>query len=152
TIAGFCGCAGTATRSIRTNLFSARFRVRTPKRPGKGDLRHPAGYQVHRLTANGQTFYVYKNESADLALVGREAEYQRFYREMAGPDRRAENDDRATEWTAWLREVSPMSRSCGVTGDDLMIAKSATRPTRPRAELLKPLGYSWTYGILANHT
>lgn len=38
----------------------------------------PLAYQVHRLTANGQTFYVYKNESADLALVGREAEYQRL--------------------------------------------------------------------------
>ena len=36
-------------------------------------------YHVHRATVNGHVFYVYKDEKAGLADVGREPEYQRYH-------------------------------------------------------------------------
>jgi hypothetical protein len=39
-------------------------------------------YKVERGTVNGKTFYVFKDEKAGVAYVGRELEYQR-YRQLA---------------------------------------------------------------------
>jgi hypothetical protein len=96
-ILGFGGCASTPPASAEQTLLSAGFRIRTPSTPRQKEIfaTLPA-YQVHKLTAKGQTYYVYKDQGKGVAFVGREAEYQR-YRQFVRRDNAAAGDDRAME-------------------------------------------------------
>ena len=64
-----------------TSLLSAAgFRARTPQTPQQQQIYAALPpYQVERATVKGkEVFYVYKDEKAGLAYVGREQEYQRY--------------------------------------------------------------------------
>jgi hypothetical protein len=61
-------------------LTAAGFRARTPQTPKQQQIYATLpSYQVHRATVNGKTFYVYKDEKAGVAYIGREQEYQRYH-------------------------------------------------------------------------
>ena len=53
-------------------------------------------YQVERATVKGHVFYVYKDEKAGVAYVGREQEYQRYH-ELAVQQQIAQNYYMAAE-------------------------------------------------------
>jgi len=74
------GCAGVGSGNTTSLLSAAGFRVRTPQTPKQQQIYAalPA-YQVQRATVPGKgTFYVYKDEKAGVAYVGREQEYQNY--------------------------------------------------------------------------
>jgi hypothetical protein len=73
------GCAGMGAGNTTSLLSAAGFRARTPQTPKQKQIYAalPA-YRVHRATVNGKVFYVYKDEKAGVAYIGREAEYQRY--------------------------------------------------------------------------
>ena len=74
------GCAGVGSGNTTSLLSAAGFRVRTPQTPKQQQIYAALPpYQVHRATVNGKTFYVYKDEKAGVAYVGREQEYQRYH-------------------------------------------------------------------------
>jgi hypothetical protein len=82
TLAGtilLAGCAGMTSANTESLLSAAGFRVRTPQTPKQQQIYAALPpYQVHRATVNGKVFYVYKDEKAGVAYVGREPEYQRY--------------------------------------------------------------------------
>ena len=89
------GCAGTTPVHPGQTLASAGFRLRTPETPKQKQIYASLpDRQVHRLTIQGQTYYLYKDASKGLVLVGREAEYQR-YRQMAHQEVMEENNTTA---------------------------------------------------------
>ncbi len=74
------GCAGVGSGNTKSLLTAAGFRGRTPQTPKQQQIYAALPpYQVHRATVNGKTFYVYKDEKAGIAYVGREQEYQRYH-------------------------------------------------------------------------
>ena len=74
------GCAGVGSGNTTSLLTAAGFRARTPQTPKQQQIYAALPpYQVHRATVNGKTFYVYKDEKAGVAYVGREQEYQRYH-------------------------------------------------------------------------
>ena len=60
------------------------------------NLRCPATLPVDRATVKGHVFYVYKDEKAGVAYVGREQEYQRYH-ELAVQQQIAQNYYMAAE-------------------------------------------------------
>ena len=71
------GCAGMASSNTESLLTAAGFRARTPQTPKQQQIYAALPpYQVQRATVNGKVFYVYKDEKAGVAYVGREQEYQ----------------------------------------------------------------------------
>ena len=74
------GCAGVGSGNTTSLLTAAGFRARTPQTPKQQQIYAALPpYQVHRATVNGKTFYVYKDEKAGIAYIGREQEYQRYH-------------------------------------------------------------------------
>jgi hypothetical protein len=74
------GCAGVGSGNTTSLLTAAGFRARTPQTPKQQQIYAALPpYQVHRATVNGKTFYVYKDQKAGIAYVGREQEYQRYH-------------------------------------------------------------------------
>jgi hypothetical protein len=75
----FASCAEMATNNTKSLLSSAGFHTLTPQTPLQKEIYAalPA-YKVSRATAKGKTFYVFKDEKAGLAYVGREQEYQNY--------------------------------------------------------------------------
>jgi hypothetical protein len=73
------GCAAMQSGNTTSLLTAAGFRARTPQTAKQKQIYAslPA-YKVHRVTVKGQVFYVYKDEKAGLAYIGREQEYQRY--------------------------------------------------------------------------
>jgi hypothetical protein len=73
------GCAEMQSANTTNLLSAAGFRARTPQTPKQQQLYAalPA-YKVERATVQGHVFYVYKDEKAGVAYVGREQEYQRY--------------------------------------------------------------------------
>jgi hypothetical protein len=82
TLAGtilLAGCASMTSSNTESLLSAAGFRVRTPETPKQQQIYTALPpYKVHRASVNGNVFYVYKDEKAGVAYVGREAEYQRY--------------------------------------------------------------------------
>ena len=74
------GCAGLESGNTTSLLSAAGFRARTPQTPQQQQIYAALPpYQVERATIKGKgVFYVYKDEKAGLAYVGREPEYQRY--------------------------------------------------------------------------
>jgi len=73
------GCAEMASSNTTSLLSAAGFRVRTPETPKQKEIYAalPA-YKVERATVKGHVFYVYKDEKAGIAYIGREQEYQQY--------------------------------------------------------------------------
>ena len=74
------GCAGVGPANTTSLLTAAGFRTRTPETPKQQELYAALPpYHVERATVKGKgVFYVYKDEKAGVAYVGREQEYQQY--------------------------------------------------------------------------
>ena len=74
------GCAGVGSGNTTALLSAAGFRARTPQTPRQQELYAALPpYQVERAAVKGKgVFYVYKDEKAGVAYVGREQEYQHY--------------------------------------------------------------------------
>jgi hypothetical protein len=74
------GCAEMGAGNTTSLLTAAGFRPRTPQTPKQQEIYAALPpYTVERATVKGKgVFYVYKDEKAGLAYIGREAEYQRY--------------------------------------------------------------------------
>lgn len=91
------GCAGMASSNTESLLTAAGFRARTPQTPKQQQIYAALPpYQVQRATVNGKVFYVYKDEKAGVAYVGREQEYQ-SYQQLAIQQQIAQNQIAAAE-------------------------------------------------------
>jgi hypothetical protein len=86
------GCAGMGSANTTSLLTAAGFRARTPQTPKQQQIYAALPpYQVERATVPGKgVFYVYKDEKAGLAYVGREQEYQ-HYQQLAIQQQVAQN-------------------------------------------------------------
>ena len=101
TVAGailLAGCAGMGSSNTESLLSAAGFRVKTPQTPKQQQIYAAVPpYQVQRATVPGKgVFYVYKDEKAGVAYVGREPEYQR-YQQLAIQQQIAQNQIAAAE-------------------------------------------------------
>src|SRR5262249_19940868 len=73
------GCAEMGSGNTTSLLSAAGFRVRTPQTPKQQQMFAALPpYKIERATVNGHVFYIYKDEKAGVAYIGREAEYQRY--------------------------------------------------------------------------
>ena len=91
------GCAEMGSGNTTSLLTAAGFRARTPQTPKQQQLYAALPpYKVERATVQGHVFYVYKDEKAGVAYVGREAEYQR-YQQLAIQQQIAQNQIAAAE-------------------------------------------------------
>ena len=73
------GCAEMGSGNTTSLLSAAGFRLRTPQTPKQQQMYAALpSYKVERATVQGHTFYVYKDEKAGVAYVGREQEYQNY--------------------------------------------------------------------------
>ena len=73
------GCAEMESGNTTSLLTAAGFRARTPQTPKQQAIYAALPpYTVQRATVKGKIFYVYKDEKAGLAYIGREQEYQRY--------------------------------------------------------------------------
>jgi hypothetical protein len=86
------GCAGVGSENTTSLLSAAGFRVRTPQTPKQQQIYAALPpYQVQRAQVQGKgVFYVYKDEKAGVAYIGREQEYQR-YQQLAIQQQIAQN-------------------------------------------------------------
>lgn len=76
---GLNGCASLDAPNQRSLLAAAGFRVKTPQTARQQELfAQLTPYRVHRATAKGKVFYIFKDERNGVAYVGGEAEYQRY--------------------------------------------------------------------------
>ena len=100
TLAGtilLAGCASMGSANTTSLLTAAGFRARTPQTPKQQQMYAALPpYQVQWATVKGQVFYVYKDEKAGVAYVGREQEYQR-YQQLAIQQQIAQNQYMAAE-------------------------------------------------------
>jgi hypothetical protein len=107
------GCAEMGSANTTSLLTAAGFRARTPQTPKQQEIYAALPpYKVERATIQGKgVFYVYKDEKAGLAYVGREQEYQR-YQQLAIQQQIAQNYymaaemDRAAAW-GWYGAWGP---------------------------------------------
>jgi hypothetical protein len=107
------GCAEMETANTTSLLSAAGFRARTPQTPKQKEIYAalPA-YHVERATIKGKgVFYVYKDEKAGIAYVGREQEYQRYqqlaiHQQIAQDYYMAAEMDRAAAW-GWYGAWGP---------------------------------------------
>ena len=92
------GCASMGSANTESQLSAAGFRVKTPQTPRQQQIYASLPpYQVQRATVPGKgVFYVYKDEKAGVAYVGREQEYQR-YQQLAIQQQIAQNQIAAAE-------------------------------------------------------
>ncbi len=99
------GCASMGSANTTSLLTAAGFRARTPQTLRQKQIYAALPpYQVLRATVPRRgVFYVYKDENAGLAYIGREAEYQR-YQQLAIQQQIAQNYYMAAEMeqaSAW---------------------------------------------------
>jgi hypothetical protein len=92
------GCESMGSANTTSLLTAAGFRARTPQTPKQQQIYAALPpYQVEHATIPGKgAFYVYKDEKAGIAYIGREPEYQR-YRELAIQQQIAQNYYMAAE-------------------------------------------------------
>jgi hypothetical protein len=72
-------CAEMEATNTKSLLSAAGFHTITPTTPLQKEVyaQMPA-YHVERISKGNKTVYAYKDESAGIAYVGHEAEYQRY--------------------------------------------------------------------------
>lgn len=92
------GCESMGSANTTSLLTAAGFRARTPQTPKQQQIYAALPpYQVERATVPGKgVFYVYKDEKAGIAYVGREQEYQQ-YQQLAIQQQIAQNYYMAAE-------------------------------------------------------
>ena len=91
------GCAEVGSGNTTSLLTAAGFRAHTPQTPRQQQIYAALPpYQVERATVKGHVFYVYKDEKAGVAYIGREPEYQRYH-ELAVQQQIAQNYYMAAE-------------------------------------------------------
>ena len=107
------GCAQMQSANTTSLLSAAGFRARTPQTPTQQQIYAALPpYQVERATVKGKgVFYVYKDEKAGLAYIGREQEYQRYqqlaiHQQIAQDYYMAAEMDRASAW-GWYGAWGP---------------------------------------------
>jgi hypothetical protein len=107
------GCAEMGSANTTSLLSAAGFRARTPQTPKQQQIYAALPpYHVERATVPGKgVFYVYKDEKAGLAYVGREPEYQRYqqlaiHQQIAQDYYMAAELDRASAW-GWYGAWGP---------------------------------------------
>ena len=107
------GCAEMESANTTSLLSAAGFRARTPQTPKQQQIYAALPpYKVERATIQGKgVFYVYKDEKAGLAYVGREPEYQRYqqlaiHQQIAQDYYMAAEMDRASAW-GWYGAWGP---------------------------------------------
>ncbi len=95
------GCAGVGSGNTTALLSAAGFHARTPETPKQQELYAALPpYQVERAAVKGKgDFYVYKDEKAGVAYVGRKQEYQR-YQQLAIQQQIAQDQYMATQMQA----------------------------------------------------
>jgi hypothetical protein len=86
------GCAEMGSGNTTSLLSAAGFRARTPQTPKQQQMYAALPpYQVERAQVPGKgVFYVYKDEKAGVAYIGREREYQ-AYQQLAIQQQIAQN-------------------------------------------------------------
>ena len=85
------GCESMGSANTTSLLTAAGFRARTPQTPKQQQIYAALPpYKVERATVQGHVFYVYKDEKAGVAYVGREQEYQ-SYQQLAIQQQIAQN-------------------------------------------------------------
>jgi hypothetical protein len=102
------GCAEMTSGNTTALLSAAGFHSMTPQTPQQQQIYAALPpYQVQRAMVKGKgVFYVYKDEKAGVAYVGREHEYQR-YQHLAVQQQIAQNYymaaemDRAAAWQVY---------------------------------------------------
>ena len=104
TLAGailLAGCAEMGSTNTKSLLSAAGFHVRTPQTPLQKEVYNalPA-YRVERVSEGNKVLYVYKDESAGVAYVGREPEYQR-YKQLAIQQQIAQDYYMASQWNGY---------------------------------------------------
>ena len=106
------GCAGMESGNTTSLLTAAGFRARTPQTPKQQQIYAALPpYQVERATIKGKgVFYVYKDEKAGVAYVGREQEYQR-YQQLSIQQQMAQD-----QYMAAQKQADAAWRSCGAWG------------------------------------
>ena len=73
------GCAEMEATNTKSLLSAAGFHTVTPTTPLQKEVYgHLTAYRVQRVSMKGKTIYAFKDESAGIAYVGHEAEYQRY--------------------------------------------------------------------------
>ena len=107
------GCAEMQSGNTTSLLTAAGFRARTPQTPKQQQIYAALPpYKVERASVPGKgVFYVYKDEKAGLAYVGREQEYQRYqqlaiHQQIAQDYYMAAEMDRAAAW-GWYGAWGP---------------------------------------------
>jgi hypothetical protein len=91
------GCAEVGSGNTTSLLTAAGFRAHTPQTPRQQQIYAALPpYKVERATIKGHVFYVYKDEKAGVAYIGREPEYQRYH-ELAVQQQIAQNYYMAAE-------------------------------------------------------
>jgi hypothetical protein len=107
-------CAEMGSGNTTSLLTAAGFRARTPQTPTQQQIYAALPpYHVERATVPGKgVFYVYKDEKAGLAYVGREPEYQRYqqlaiHQQIAQDYYMAAEMDRAAAW-GWYGAWGPV--------------------------------------------
>ena len=115
------GCAEMQSGNTTSLLIAADFIARTPQTAQQKQIYAALPpYQVQRATVKGKgIFYVYKDEKAGLAYVGREQEYQRYQR-LAIAQQIAQDRYMAAEME--LRPPGPLVRSMRPAGVLVVIA------------------------------
>jgi hypothetical protein len=98
-------CAGVTSGNTTALLSAAGFRAMTPQTPQQQQIYAALPpYKVERATVKGKgVFYVYKDEKAGIAYVGREQQYQRYQQlavqqQIARDYYMAAEMDRAAAW------------------------------------------------------
>ena len=85
------GCAEVGSGNTTALLSAAGFHARAPQTPKQQQMYAALPpYKVERATVKGHVFYVYKDEKAGVAYIGREQEYQR-YQQLAIQQQIAQN-------------------------------------------------------------
>ena len=85
------GCAGVGSGNTTALLSAAGFHAITPQTPKQQQMYAALPpYQVEHATMKGRAFYIYKDEKAGVAYVGREQEYQN-YQQLAIQQQIAQN-------------------------------------------------------------
>ena len=78
-VAFLAGCAEFQTDNTKSLLSAAGFQVRTPETAKqKAVYASVPNNRIERAKVNGKVFYVYKDEKAGVAYIGREREHQRY--------------------------------------------------------------------------
>jgi len=102
TAVGFlAGCAEIQTDNTKSLLSAAGFQVRTPETAKqKAIYASVPNNRIERAKVNGKVFYVYKDEKAGVAYIGREREHQRYKQLCAQKHLTPEPEEKMTKSAA----------------------------------------------------